>query len=598
MGRLIAAIALLGCLVGDSVWAVEAPTGALGPGRFIASPQGRVAWMDVSAERILLSDLSTGVAALDPERGSILWSHAATRGTLSGVWSVGDFVVLASGTVEVLDGRTGETIWRRDLFCASANRCKERAVWAGPEGVLVSGSGAQHRELQVLDLLSSNEVWLNPATVLDPGFVRLNGPAVVALDGGTPHYLRILDRATGRASKPWSWSWREKSGPDGVDIVPNGQVLVRYAEQGRKLARVAVLAESGQELDRSTIGRPDGITGVAEWGHLAEDRLWLWGPGAQGAKGWVYETRLGREEAMQSLSNVIMDKPLVLDQTVMVHQHDGRAMEISGYDAARGRRRWSHRIDAPPRHGRWHEVDRLGLLVWEGRPAPVLLVDPVRGGLVAVGEISTPGRDMIGASRSGSTLYVAVHDGVFAHRLVPLDQLRTGVLKALEERRLTDAEALYHPLALAADISDEVLEVAARLIRDTVIQARSHGRRDPASALAPFIRGLAALDRGGGRTLATWSPHLGSVLGDLFLGETARPDTLVAETLVRLTNQLASAVERVGDAFDVGGRAHSHWETLRDALVVSAAVLLQVDRGPEAAALLDVALEWTPEHTP
>ena len=594
-GRLLLAIAI-GFLGLVSSAHAEDP-GALGPGRFLASPMGKVAWMDVEEQRLFVSDLETGVAALDPDKGRILWTYAATRGRITGVWALGEHVAVAAGAFQVLDAATGALLWQRDLQCGAPERCVESAHFVGPDGVLMTGTGVRHTSMRLVDLYTSKPVWPRQPAVVHPQQVLIDGTTIVSVDGPPNHGIRVIDRLTGRAAPV---SIHGRIGPPSfLGLNGEGDVWATYRGDRRRLANVLVQAADGKVRVRKGVPRPADTAGAPRWAHMEAEQLWLWGSDSSTGERWLVSYGVSGQSPPRVMGGAVVDRPLIIGDILLVHRHDGRALELIGFHSGTGKAVWSHRLDAPQRRGAWHEISGLGLLALQGQPGPLLLVDPRNGALVAVGEVDAPGEQVVGAKRVGRTLYVGVQEGVFAHPIVPLGQLTDKISLALKERRTRDAQSLFHPLALAADMSDQVLNTADRMIRDAVLEARLDPQSPLDRTLEIFVWGLSSLDRGGGRSLGLWSAQIAATLGDLLLADrvaAASPEqTLLLE---RLALQLAGAVERAGDALSEGRGASQGWESLRDGMLLLASSLARANRGAEASALLDKTAAWAPESIP
>ncbi|MGM0575898.1 MAG: hypothetical protein ACQEXJ_09240 [Myxococcota bacterium] len=586
--RIAAALALVvlswGLSAPARAGATEARPSVLDAGRSYASPVGEVRWLDAAPDTLLVSDLRRGVAAIDTREGRVRWNHGAMGGRLDRVWRLGDYVVVAGVGLEVLARGSGAVLWRRTLGCATGGPCVERAWWAGPDGVLVSGSGPSHRRLGLLGVTDGAPRWRRVAPVKAPRDVQVAGDVVVIRDGGTPPTLRFVDLATGTERGRWTWDGAGAR-PEAVGFAatPDGALVWDLAPGGDLVARIVRVSSSGEAVDEARLLRRPGLDGAATRARpLGGGLTWLAGAGDDGAS--LVRAPLDGDGAVRVDSVAPRPRPVVVDGRIVAVGHEARGVQALGFADEGASPAWERTVPG-------HEAAELvavgrDVLVAAGpEPARIAVLSPDDGSPEIVGALDAPAGGVHAAGRAGGVLYVATGGGVRGLPIHPLERLEVVVGKLLEDGRPAAAEERLAPLRTFESGVPALARLRERVHRTRLDRLRARfADGDVAPGLASLEASLRGEPSGRVERLVSLAPHVASMVGDFVLGRREAPGGAVCAAIPELARALVERLGRDGDALRDAGRGAE--DDVRAAALVLAGASLRAGHPADAAALV------------
>ncbi len=360
----------------------------LEPARTLSPPQGKVAWMHAEGRRLVVSDGQQGVTAFDPSTGKVAWSHSAFGGRLDDVWGHAGRIVMAGTSLEVLEGDKGTSVWKRDTLCATGGTCNERVHHADPSGVLISGQGRMHMQLQLHNMGRGKAVWKSPARIGHPRKLLARGNHIVSLDANAPFALHFIDRRSGTVRGSWN---EEKDGapvsPEDIRLLSDGSVVIVNLDVAPAVAEVTFVDLRGVKEGDWTIPLPSGVSARPDWVEFVDSRIWLSGVEENGDR-WIAQGRLGDGKPKLVVRGADIDKPVRTADRIVMHRHDQGDLLLTAWEGGDARHLWSRTMIAPERRATLHRIDdRKVLAVLEDSPRALLIFDTKDGKVLAVGDL-------------------------------------------------------------------------------------------------------------------------------------------------------------------------------------------------------------------
>lgn len=244
---------------------------------------------------LVVSDLSTAVAAIRVDSGLVAWTRKLTgRDGPVGIWSMPTpehgLVLAARDTLQAFRADVGTRLWERELGCA-ADGCQLRVVFAGPTldgepALYLATGGVVQDQLVRLDPLTGKPLWYKAAPVRHPRRAFAARDLLVVEDAVSPFTVRFIDPADGRLLG--DYEPKDDAGPRPVSelhLVPDGRVLAVDLRPVSGLALVTVLARTGAVETQRQVPRAAQIANQPVRSALTRDGLSIFtpDPGAQGA---------------------------------------------------------------------------------------------------------------------------------------------------------------------------------------------------------------------------------------------------------------------------------------------------------------------------
>lgn len=562
----------------------------LEPGRYLAAPQGKLAWMYAEGRRLVMSDGQQGITAFDPTTGKVAWSHSAFGGRLDQTWASAGRIVMAGTSLEVLEIDKGRSVWKRDTLCATGGTCNERVHDAGPAGVLISGQGRVHMQLQHHNLGRGKAVWKSPARVGHPRKVLARGNHLVSLDANAPFALHFIDRRSGTVRGKWS---QVKDGvpvsPGDIRILSDGSVVLVDLDVAPAVAEVTFVDLRGVKEGDWRIMLPDGITTRPDWVQFVGSRIWLSGPDEEGGR-WIAQTRLGDGKPKLIVRGKDIDKPVRVGDRIVMHRHDEGDLLLTAWEGGDARHLWSRTMIAPRRSATLHRMDeRRVLAVLADSPRALLIFDAFDGKVLAVGDLDPEVGEVLGAAYTGQMAFLQVKGGV---QVMNAETLNTVVHKVRAEavaNNIEGARVHYERMALItpdAIPARDALQTLTMLRMARIEEMLLEGKKGVTSGMIS-LADLFTLPRHDGVTdLALLVRPVARVIGFHVFTDPKIPSVASAKALERIGESFVALVSRVGKHFGLGGREASREQALETATVIVAAALIRARRADLGASIL------------
>ena len=554
----------------------------LEPDRYLSAPQGKVDWMYAEGRRLVVSDGQQGVTAFDPTTGKVVWSHSAFGGRLDDVWGSSGRIIMAGTSLEVLEIDKGTSVWKRDTLCATGGTCNERVHDGGASGVIISGQGRVHMNLQLHNLGRGKSVWRKPASVGHPREVLARGEHLVSLDANAPFAMHFVDRRSGRVRGKWAY---EKDGapasPEDIRLLSDGSVVVVNLDVEPAVAEVTFVDMRGIKEGDWTIGLPDGVTARPDWVEFVGSRIWMSGVEENGSR-WIAQTRLGDGKPKIAVQGTDIDKPVRTGDRIVMHRHDEGDLLLTAWEGGDARHAWSRTLIAPKRSATLHRIDdRKALAVLEDSPRALIIFDTMDGRLLAVGDLDKDAGEIEGAAYTGKMAFLKVKNGIQVMKASTLNTVVHKVRAEAVANNIEGARVHYERMALItpdAIPARDALQTLTMLRLSRIEEQFLEGKKGVTSGMAAFAD-LFTMPRHDGVTdLALLVRPVARVIGLHVFTDPKVPSVASAKALERIGLSFVELVSRVGKHFGLGGREAEREKALETATVIVAASLIRARR--------------------
>jgi hypothetical protein len=562
----------------------------LEPARYLAAPNGEAAWVYAEADRVVMSDGKQGVAAFDANTGKAVWSHSAFGGRLDQAWGSSGRVVLSGTGLEVLALKDGRMIWKRDTLCATGGTCNERVHDAGSDGVVISGQGRVHIQLQLHNLGRGKKVWKMPASVSHPRTVLARGRHLVSLDANAPFAVRFIDRRSGKVRGKWTMEVDgAPASPTGLRLLSDGSVVVVDTSVPSAAARVTFVDLRGMEEGAWTVGLPEGADTKPDWIEFVGRRIWVSGVDSNGER-WIAQTRLGDGKPKLIVRGTNVDRPLRIDDRIVMHRHDEGDLLLTAWKGDDASHLWSRTMIAPVRRAKLLVVDdQTVLAILDDEPRALILFDATSGRLHAVGDLPKDVGEIDSAIFSANRLFLGVGKGVQVMKASPLMSVVHQVRADAAAGKLDEAAQRYERMALLTPEAVPARDAMATLTMLRLARISEHlteGKRGITAGMTA-LADLFTMPRHDGATdLALLSRPITRILGFHVFTDSKVPSVASAKAIERIGKSFTALVARVGKHFGLGGMEQSREKALENATVVVAAALIRARRPALASKLL------------
>lgn len=562
----------------------------LEPDRYLTAPQGKLAWMYAEGRRLVISDGQQGITAFDPTTGKVAWSHSAFGGRLDQAWGSAGRVVLAGTSLEVLEIEKGRSVWKRDTLCATGGTCNERVHDSSSSGVLISGQGRVHMQLQLHNLGRGKSVWKTPARVGHPRQVLARGNHVVSLDANAPFAIHFIDRRSGTVRGKWN---QEKDGvpisPGDLRLLSDGSVVLVDMDVEPAVAEVTFVDLRGVKEGEWRITLPEGITTRPDWVEFVGSRIWISGPDEDGGR-WIAQTRLGDGKPKLIVRGEHIDKPLRVADRIVMHRHDEGDLLLTAWEGGDARHLWSRTMIAPRRPATLHRIDeRKVLAVLEDSPRALMIFDTFNGKVLAVGDLDRDLGEIYGAAYTGKMAFIQVKGGVQVMKASTLNTVVHKVRAEAVANNIEGARVHYERMALItpdAIPARDALQTLTMLRMARIEEMLLQGKKGVTSGMAS-LADLFTMPRHDGVTdLALLVRPIARVIGFHVFTDPKVPSVASAKALERIGESFATLVSRVGKHFSLGGREANREQALETATVIVASALIRARRAALGARIL------------
>jgi outer membrane protein assembly factor BamB len=210
-------------IVAGDLYALDATTGALVWSSSVA-PEGSPAF---AGGLLYVGDINGFVYAMDPVTGSLVWStHIPNLDFQSEIVAVDGLVaVTGDDAIHVLDGSSGEEVWRRAL----EDIAQTPAV---ADGVVYQLSGDQNRHLQAMDLHTGDILWSRGVVDDAMNPIVANGLVYVGEGGYPPNPYKMHAYLTATGSPRWESDPMSGLPPGGIPALADGVLYVAASDGG------------------------------------------------------------------------------------------------------------------------------------------------------------------------------------------------------------------------------------------------------------------------------------------------------------------------------------------------------------------------------
>ncbi|MFT7578472.1 MAG: hypothetical protein ACI9MR_000130 [Myxococcota bacterium] len=579
------------------------PTLAAEPGIYRPTEEFRapfeVRWSAVSPEAsdvVVISDLSTGVAAIRADSGVVVWTRLGL-GTVRGVWVRGGDVIVAADRLSAYRIDVGTRVWDTDMECdAHGKRCRARVVHVDTDGVYVASGGQVQNRLMLFDLVTGKRRWRKKAEVQHPRAVVAGNDFVAIQEANPPYAVSFVSKANGKVLG--RWVRRVKGIPrPASDLFLDSRgrlVALDLRPEDGSLLELNVVGRSGKALFSGAIPRPQGLTRYPVWATVEINTLLVLVPEPEQERAQLLRYVIAEEVSAPSVVMVgrlarpvrIAGRAWVADD---VHDRfDARAISLAPRgSAARSKDFVASLNGLSGTQVSIHKAGRSAAFVLHTEPAAVWSVDTVSGKPEAFGIFDGKGAEVTTVSRAGEALLVGIGPKVVRLEPVSIGRAEAILNRLLDAGEDTRAAAFVERLAPLAKSSATVRRMQSRAAGLVFKQVRSRllTGTSVADTLAFSARSLGT---------ATVDPVMfvdrlvgfAGVMGDTMLGRRRLGDESRGE-LLALGRRAESGLAKHAAAFSPGGILADRVGKARDAALVLAFVMLDAGMPDIAADILE-----------